>query len=317
MTAKPALVSVVMPTFNRLKHLRSAVASVFAQTVPDWELLIADDGSDTETRAYLRSLSEAPRVRILWRSHCGVPAVVRNAALAEASGKYVAFLDSDDEWMPQKLQRQLTALRARPERHWSYTGYVLIDDAGNPKPRAAYQELARPEGSILAALLANAVDIWTPAVMVERTLLVRLGGFNPRLVVFEDYDLWLRLATQSEIELVDEPLIAVRRHADQFCREDRRFSMAQSRDQALRAVQALVSDPRLRRLVGRERARSALDLARAQAAIDRAGAMGSILRGGQGAWRYPAWWTGLPRTLLRLALPRSLLELYARVRPRA
>jgi hypothetical protein len=311
------LVSIVMPTYNRLKYLRAAVASVFAQTLPDWELVIADDGSDEETRSYLQSLSESPRVRIRWHPHCGVPAVVRNAALAEASGAYVAFLDSDDVWMPQKLERQLTALRARPERRWSYTGYLLIDDAGAAKPRTAYQERARPQGSILAALLANAVDIWTPAVVVERKLLAQLGGFDPRLAVFEDYDLWLRLATQSDIDLVDEPLIGVRRHAEHFCPEGRSISMAQSRDQSLQTVQELVTGPGLSRLVGQERARSTLHLARARAETDRAGALGSVLRGGNGAWRYPAWWTGLPRTLLKLALPRSLLGRYQRNRQHA
>ena len=310
------LVSIVMPTYNRLQYLRAAIGSVFAQTVPDWELVIADDGSDRETRSYLQSLTESPRVRILLRPHCGVPAVVRNAGLAEASGAYVAFLDSDDEWMPQKLERQLTALRARPERRWSYTGYLLIDDAGTAKPRTAYQERARPQGSILAALLANDVDIWTPAVVVERKLLVHLGGFNPRLVLFEDYDLWLRLATQSDIDLVDEPLIGVRRHTEHFRPEGRNI-MAQSRDQSLQAVQELVKGPRLRRLVGQERARSALDLVRARAETDRAGAVRSVLRGGNGAWRYPAWWAGLPRTLLKVVLPRSLLGLYRRRRQHA
>jgi hypothetical protein len=150
-------------------------------------------------------------------------------------------------------------------------------------------------------------------VVVERKLLVHLGGFNPRLVLFEDYDLWLRLATQSDIDLVDEPLIGVRRHTEHF-RPEGRDIMAQSRDQSLQVVQELVKGPRLRRLVGQERARSALVLIRARAETDRAGAVRSVLRGGNGAWRYPAWWAGLPRTLLRLVLPRSLLGLYRRRR---
>ena len=309
-----SLVSVVMPTYNRLEYLRAAVASVVAQTLHDWQLVIADDGSGPETRSYLESLGESPRVRILWRSHCGVPAIVRNAALAEATGTYVAFLDSDDEWMPQKLERQLASLHAHPTRRWSYTGYVLIDDDGNPKPRSAYQERARPQGPILAALLANEVDIWTPAVVVERKLLAQLGGFDARLVLFEDYDLWLRLATQSDIDLVDEPLIAVRRHADHFRPEDRSVSMARSRDQSLQGVQALVTDPRLSRLIGRERARSGHGLALARAETDRVGALASVLSGGNGAWRYAPWWAGLPRILLKCVLPRPLVRLFQRYR---
>jgi glycosyltransferase involved in cell wall biosynthesis len=302
-----------MPTHNRLEYLRPAIASVFAQTAPDWELIIADDESNDETRSHLRTLVESSRVKILWRSHCGIPAVVRNAALAQATGTYVAFLDSDDEWMPQKLERQLIGLRTRPERRWSYTGSVIIDEGGARRPRTANQELPRPQGSILAALLANAVDIWTPTVLVERKLLMQLGGFDPRLVVFEDYDLWLRLSTQSDIDLVDEPLVCVRRHASHFTPGDPSI-MPRSRDQSLRGVQALLEDPQLRRLVGRERARSALALVRARAETDRAGAIGSVLLGGGGAWRYRAWWAGLPPTLLKLALPSWLLRLHRRQR---
>ena len=314
-SVRAPVVSIVVPTYNRLKYLRAAVASVFAQSFTAWQLIIADDGSDAETRSYLQSLAESPRVRILWRSHCGVPAVVRNAAIAEATGAYVAFLDSDDQWMPQKLERQLAALAAHRRRRWSYTGYLLIDEAGNPKPRAAAQERGCPAGSILGDLLANRVDIWTPAVLVERNLLAQLGGFNPRLVLFEDYDLWLRLATQSDIDLVDEPLIGVRRHGDHFRPEDRSISMARSRDQSLEAVQGLLKDPALIRLVGRERARSWLDLSGARAATNRVATLASVLRGGNGAWRYAAWWAGLPRVLLKCALPRALIRVFQRDRP--
>src|SRR6185437_668849 len=92
----PPLVSVILPTFNRLGYLQAAVDSVFNQTMRDWELIVADDGSDSETRAYLQSFAEKPRVRVLWLSHSGNPGAVRNAALQCARGEYVAFLDSDD-----------------------------------------------------------------------------------------------------------------------------------------------------------------------------------------------------------------------------
>ena len=305
------VVSVVLPAFNRLKYLRSAVASVFAQTVPDWELLVADDGSDTETRAYLRSLEGASQVRILWLSHCGIPAAVRNAALAEARGEYVAFLDSDDEWMPHKLERQLAALRARPERRWSYTGYILIDAEGKPLP-SGYLQRTLHHGAILGPLLANDVDIWTPAVVAERRLLVQLGGFNPRLTLFEDYDLWLRLATQSEIELVDEPLVAVRRHDEHT--DPPGVSWAACRNQSLRTLEPLVHERHLRVLVGRAQASSALEVVCTQAELDPRAAARSILGGSSGAWRYWPWWAGLPRVLLKLLLPQALLNSYRRKR---
>src|SRR5689334_20872261 len=108
------LVSVVLPTFNRLRFLEPAIESVYAQTFTDWELIVADDGSDPDTRRYLQTVANHPRVRVLWLSHTGWPATVRNAALLQAVGEYVAFFDSDDLWMAQKLERQIEALRARP-----------------------------------------------------------------------------------------------------------------------------------------------------------------------------------------------------------
>src|SRR5260221_147392 len=122
----PPLVSIIVPTFNRVKYLRVAVDSVFAQTFEDWELIIADDGSDADTMAYLRTLADVPRVKLLRLSHTGNPPAVRNAALREATAEYIAFLDSDDVWMPEKLEAQLMSLRSHPVRRWSYTGCVMV-----------------------------------------------------------------------------------------------------------------------------------------------------------------------------------------------
>src|ERR1700722_5103184 len=98
-------VSIIMPTFNRMEFLPAAIQSVLAQSLADWELLIADDGSDEETRAYLKSLDD-PRIKLLFRPHTGRPALISNGALRAARGHYVAFLDSDDVWLPGKLQAQ-------------------------------------------------------------------------------------------------------------------------------------------------------------------------------------------------------------------
>src|SRR6185436_8218686 len=115
-------VSVVVPTFDRLEYVGPTLESVFAQTWNDWELIIADDGSGDELRSYLRTLQNRPRVKVVWLAHRGIPTAVRNAAIQEATGRYVAFLDSDDLWAPRKLQLQIAQLAARPECRWSYTG---------------------------------------------------------------------------------------------------------------------------------------------------------------------------------------------------
>ena len=119
-----AIVSVVVPTFNRLRFLGPAIESVYAQTFTHWELIIADDGSDLETRQYLQSLANDPRVIVVWLPHTGRPSMVRNAALQRAVREYVAFLDSDDLWAARKLERQIETLRDRVNCRWSYTGVL-------------------------------------------------------------------------------------------------------------------------------------------------------------------------------------------------
>jgi glycosyltransferase involved in cell wall biosynthesis len=247
-------VSVILPTFNRLLYLRPAVASVFAQTLVDWELIIADDGSDEPTRAYLSALQSEPRVRLIWLPHCGNPAAVRNRALRQARGEYLAFLDSDDEWLPTKLERQITALRGCPQRRWSYTGYIIIDASGEP---CAPASVVRPHrGAILERLLMHQVSIWTPAVVAERRLVAEVGSFDEQLLLFEDYDLWIRLACRSEIEFIDQPLTRVRRSHDQHHGEgEHGDSMRAGRHRALEKVRRVVTDRRVRALVASQSAR--------------------------------------------------------------
>src|SRR6266487_2699709 len=106
MSDRDPLVSVIIPTFNREAYLREAIESVFAQTYSNWELIVADDGSTDGTRAYLASVTDR-RTHVIELEHCGTPARLRNTALARAQGTYVAFLDSDDLWAPEKLELQI------------------------------------------------------------------------------------------------------------------------------------------------------------------------------------------------------------------
>jgi glycosyltransferase involved in cell wall biosynthesis len=305
-------VSVIVPTFNRLQYLRSAIESVFSQTISSWELLIADDGSDPDTHAYLTTLESLPRVKIIWLAHTGNPGAVRNAALREATGEYVAFLDSDDVWMPTKLERQIAALRSCVNRRWSYTGSVCIDETGAIRTHTGLRPWIPHEGAIFERLLMNEVEIWTPAVVVERRLLEQVGGFDERQPVFEDYDLWLRLAHHSDIDLIDQPLIGVRLHDVHYCSGGTR--MLESRQRSLDKMYGIVADPRLRRVVGRQRAQCTLDLANLQGNTHRLAAARTLLSGCARSWRLMGWWAGAFWVSLKLATPRGLRVLYRRGR---
>lgn len=308
-------VSVILPTFNRLKYLRSAVDSVFTQTLADWELIIADDGSEEETRAYLKGLESLPRVKLIWLAHVGNPSAVRNAALREASGEYIAFLDSDDTWMPTKLERQVNALRNRSHRRWIYTGYVRIDDIGETKIYPGAKPWIPYRGEIVEQLLRLEAAVATAAVLVERRLLAQVGGFDEELLMFEHYDLWLRLALCSEVELIDEPLTCLRSHEQHYSKNG--IPTLVGRLRLLSKMRGRVTDPRRRQIVEQLCAQSVLNLASLRSDTDRLDALKTLI-GSCPCWlRNMDWWKGTPRVLLKIAAPRRLLALYRRRRIRA
>jgi len=303
-------VSIILPTFNRLELLRPAIDSVLAQTFNDWDLIIADDGSGEETQAYLGALESSRRIKVLRLPHTGNPSAVRNAALREAKGDYIAFLDSDDLWRPAKLERQIASLRRSERCRWSYTGYDLIDDTGGSCATPDAWAIVPYRGAILEPLLAHRVQIWTPSVVVERRLVEQLGGFDERLVVFEDIELWWRLACYSEIDLIDEPLTLVRRSARHFNAMDTGVGMLAGRHTALQKLKRHVTDPRLLALIERQAAQTALSLAARYAYSERRAAASTLMRGCRQSWRHPHWWAGFFRVSLKLAIPRGLLSLH-------
>jgi glycosyltransferase involved in cell wall biosynthesis len=310
---RPA-VSVVLPTFNRLQYLRPAVDSVFAQTYDDWELVIADDGSDEETRTYLGSLALLPRVKVLWLQHSGNPGAVRNAALREARGEYVAFLDSDDLWMPSKLELQMRALRAGPRRHWSYTAFNQINHAGEQINAATTAKWMYYEGDIFQTLLTLEAGVAMPTVIASRRIIEQAGGFDERQRLHEHYHLWLRLAMQCEIGVIRQPLASVRCHNEHF--SDFGVDALMERDIMLERILPLVTDSRRRSAVRTARARNAGLLAAANAAAgSRSAAWRTVSDSWRFSWRCGAWWAGIVKVPAHLYLPsrvRTLIREYRR-----
>jgi glycosyltransferase involved in cell wall biosynthesis len=240
-------VSVILPTCNRLEYLRLAVESVLAQTFTAWELVIADDGSDEPTRAYLRQLESPPRIRVIWLEHSGYCSKVRNAALREARGELVAFIDSDDVWAPEKLQ-----LQAAVTQQWSYTGYRLVDAKGDPISVANVSPWVPYEGDVSKQILADQAHVSTPSVMVRKRLLEEVGYFDEQLKLFEDYDLWLRLLTRSPVTVIDKPLVSIRKHAGNTCGSG--AVMLDARARVLRKLRPLVRDRATKKALQRLRA---------------------------------------------------------------
>lgn len=206
-------VSVVIPAYNAARYLSQAVDSALGQTFRDVEVVVVDDGSTDDTPARLAAYGE--RIRTLRQANSGV-ALARNAGTAAARGRYVAFLDADDVWQPEKIERQLEALTQPPGARASYTAFDLVSADLTP------QEVRRTAraGSLVEDLLCLGNVVGTPSTVVcERDLLLDVGGFDPDLSLGADWDLWLRLALRTTFSYVDEPLVRYRVHEGNMSRD--------------------------------------------------------------------------------------------------
>ena len=246
------LVSVVLPTYNRAELLREAIASVRAQTCTDWELLIIDDGSTDDSAAVIREAARGDRrIRGLRGPHRGVSAA-RNLGIEQAAGTYVAFLDDDDYWLPEKLARQAAELSAHPEWAFVYTQAELRYEHG-------FSKLRQPLATTFEQLLEKNT-IAVPAVLARRAVLLDLGGFPAVMRVAEDVDLWLRIAVRHPFGVMAQPLTVCRQST---ARNDERFREAVVNHlQTLRALRTAVMGPVRRRLVAQKIAKEHYKLAR-------------------------------------------------------
>jgi glycosyltransferase involved in cell wall biosynthesis len=227
-------VSVIIPTYNRAAAVKEAVASVLAQTCRDFELLVVDDGSTDGTPAALARFGG--EIRVL-RSHRrrGVSAA-RNAGIAAAQGEWLAFLDSDDLWLPEKLERQMAFMEAHPQLLLSQTEETWVRRGLKVNPPRSH----RKEGGRIFLRSLERCLVSPSAAVLHRRLLEDHGGFDEELPAAEDYDLWLRLSWRHDVGLLPEPLIIKRGgHADQLSRQ---WGLDRWR---IRALQKILAEPEL------------------------------------------------------------------------
>lgn len=311
--SSPPSVTVILPTYDRLEYLQAAVASVVAQTFTDWELVIADDGSGTATQIYLDSLKRTAGVRILRLSHTGNPGAVRNQALRVARGHYIAFIDSDDLWMPTKLGTQVEALR-RSACRWSYTALIRIDAAGQALPTEKARRRLVEGGAIFERLLTLEIAVATPSVLAEKKFIDELGGFDEGQLYFEDYDLWLRMSVRSDALAIAEPLVCVRNHAEHYSAN--RVGVYEARFRLIEKMGRMASTQRQCAILRNEHAKTALSLARVHAGYGRgARALGMLWRSRQRALQ-AAWWPQACGIAARALAPAWLTHMVRKNRAR-
>ncbi len=205
-------ISVIIPTFNRAAILPRAVDSVLAQTVAPQELIVVDDGSTDSTQDVLASYIS--QIKVITQSNKGVSAA-RNTGINHAKGDWFALLDSDDEWKPSKLERQIDYIEHNPSCKILQTQENWIRHGLWANPKNKHN---KPSGWIFQNCLKMCV-VSPSAVIIHREVFEKVGFFDETLLACEDYDLWLRIALHYPIDLLDESLIVkYGGHDDQLSR---------------------------------------------------------------------------------------------------
>ncbi len=227
MSDNPVSLTVIVPTYNRAGYVRDCLVALRASGVPDLEIIVSDDGSTDDTREVVAATD--PRAKYLWQPNSGTPATARNAAFAVSRGRYVGFLDCDDEWLPDAPARAVKFLEMHPEIDALFAearmgnpqeGYVSwIESAGQEaffrlphrEPEPGFRILER---NPFFRRMAVRNPVFIGATIVRREAFAATGGFDRKLCGAADWELWLRMAQRYTWAYMAEPLAKYTRHLD-------------------------------------------------------------------------------------------------------
>jgi teichuronic acid biosynthesis glycosyltransferase TuaG len=226
------VISVVIPAFNAANYLGEAIDSVLAQSAGNIEVIVVDDASTDGTAAVAGKYGA--RLRLVQQKNTGVSGA-RNRGVRESIGRYVAFLDADDTWLPGKIEKQLSALEA--SRHAGVCSAACLVTDQNLKPIVV--EINHRKASALEdlLLLGNVVGSVSSA-LIERRLLLEAGGFDPTFSHCADWEFWIRLARRTEFVYLPEALVTYRQHGTNMSRQIRTLE-----EESFRLLVAAFADP--------------------------------------------------------------------------
>jgi len=200
--ASMALVDVIIPTFNRQLLLKRVLDSVYQQTFKDYRVWVVNDGSTDETATFLEQQRD-PRLHIIHlNENCGVSAA-RNAGIQAGSAPFVALLDSDDEWKPDKLEKQIRALNENPHHALNHSQEIWWRDGVEVKQPAKFKK----SGGWIFDRCVEVCCISPSTAVIRRRVLEEVGLFREDFVVCEDFEMWLRITSRFEVGLLDESLV--------------------------------------------------------------------------------------------------------------
>jgi len=235
-SAPAPLVSVIIPAYNAAAFLGETLDSALAQTYPNLEIIVVDDGSTDATPEILESYGD--RIRVRRQTNAG-QAAARNFGARESHGELLAFLDNDDLWDPEKIARQVALLSRFPDALAVYCDHRAINAQGQPLSSSGALGYQRASGDILKAMLLSCCIITPGLVLLRRRAFDEVGGFNQSQLMrgHDDYDLWLRLATRGSFIYSPDTLVSYRRHNQQATRQKHHeMTMARANLDSLMAI---------------------------------------------------------------------------------
>jgi glycosyltransferase involved in cell wall biosynthesis len=197
-------VTVVIPTYNRERDIKRAVESVLSQTYRELKVIIVDDGSTDNTEQIVRSIHDTRIKYIKCETNSG-PSAARNLGIQCAKGEYIAFLDSDDEWLPSKLEKQVALLRSLSDSFGiCHTGAVFLKNGFN---KTVFKPSPQSSGNIYKQFVLSKISFVTPSLLFRRSCIERVGLFDVNLWQAEDADLLLRTLKDNNLAVIQEPLV--------------------------------------------------------------------------------------------------------------
>ena len=193
-------ISVLIPTFNRIRLVARAIDSVLKQSLNPYEIIVVDDGSDDGTSEMIQNKYKS--IKLIQQQNNGVSAA-RNKGIKHAKGDWIGLLDSDDEWTEKKLENQADRLIKTPEYDFCHTNEIWIRNGVRVNQRKKHEKY----GGYIFDKCLDICRISPSSVLFRKNILDHIGWFDSQLPVCEDYDLWLRITSENRILFIDEPLI--------------------------------------------------------------------------------------------------------------
>jgi len=221
-------VSIIIPTYNGAKYLPQAVESILAQTYDQYEIVIIDDGSTDQTKDIVSDFIDSypGKIRYIYQDNAGV-SVARNTGIQNSKGRYIAFLDSDDQWLSQHLEKSVMAIESQPSTGLVHSNLTRVTESGKTIETPVKNE-KYVSGKIFEPLFLRKGNIACSTVLFKKECCEKVGYFDEQLTRLgcEDREMWLRIAQQYEIYYIDEVLVHYRVHETNFSRDHERMFKA-------------------------------------------------------------------------------------------